>query len=164
MDPLDGFNQSGTWALKKKLAPKNAEDPPMAKKDTFGNLITDKKQLEKLYLETYIKRLKPNLITPGLESLEEMKEFLFQLRYNLCKDRTSCDWTMKDLGEVLKVSKNNKARDAHGHTYEVFKFGGGDLKKSLLELLNLVKNKQIYPTIFQPANITSLYKKRGEKE
>ena len=63
-------------------------------------------------------------------SLEEMMEFLFQLRYNLCKDRTSCDWTMKDLGEVLKVSKNNKARDAHGHTYEVFKFGGGDLKKS----------------------------------
>ena len=70
---------------------------------------------------------------------------------------------MKDLGEVFKVSKNNKARDAHGHTYEVFKFCGGDLKKSLLELFNLVKNKQIYPTIFQPANITSLYKKRGDK-
>ena len=65
-DPLDGFNQAGTWSLKKKLAPKNCQEPPMAKKDSHGNLIADKTQLGKLYLETYINRLKPNDITPGL--------------------------------------------------------------------------------------------------
>jgi hypothetical protein len=59
--------------------------------------------------------------------------------------------------------KSNKARDAHGHTYELYKYGGRDLKLSLLELLSLVKVKQVYPTIFQPANITSLYKSRCEK-
>ena len=59
--------------------------------------------------------------------------------------------------------KSNKAGDAHGHTYELYKYGGRDLKLSLLELLNLVKVKQVYPTIFQPANITSLYKSRCEK-
>ena len=162
-DPLDGFNQAGTWSLKKRLAPKNTIEPPAAKKDSHGNLITDKSQLEKLYLETYMNRLKPNIITSGLESLEEMKEYLFQLRYELCKDRVTSDWNMKDLEKVFKGVKNNKARDAHGHTYEIFKNGGKDLKKSLLDLCNHVKKKQIYPSIFQPANITSLYKLRGEK-
>ena len=30
-------------------------------------------------------------------------------------------------------------------------------------MLNLVKNKEIYPDIFKPLNITSLYKRKGEK-
>ena len=37
---IEGFNQIKTWALKKRLAPKNVIDPPAAKKDAFGNLIT----------------------------------------------------------------------------------------------------------------------------
>ena len=79
-DGLEGFNQAKTWALKKKLSPKNTEDPPMAKKDPKGNLITDKRLLEKLYLDTYVDRLKPNRIAPGLENLQKPKEHLFQLR------------------------------------------------------------------------------------
>ena len=59
--------------------------------------------------------------------------------------------------------KNNKARDAHWHIYEIFKCGGKDLKKSMLKMFNLVKEKQIYPDILKPSNITSLYKKKGEK-
>ena len=53
-DGLEGFTQAKTWSLKKSLAPKNSEDPPMAKKDSKGNLITDKSLLEKLYLDEYI--------------------------------------------------------------------------------------------------------------
>ena len=135
----------------------------MAKKDATGNLVTDRKELENLYIETYMKRLQPNKITEGLETLEEMKEFLYQIRYELCQGRKSKDWEMDKFEKVLKGLKNNKARDAHGHTYEIFKNSGSDLKKSLLKLLNLVKNKQIYPRIFQAANITSLYKQKGEK-
>jgi hypothetical protein len=49
-DPLKGFNIAKTWNLKKKLAPKNQSEPPMAKKDANGSLVTDKKQLENLYI------------------------------------------------------------------------------------------------------------------
>ena len=61
--------------------------------------------------------------------------------------------------------KNNKACDAHAHAHkhEIFKFGGNDLKESLLKMLNLAKKKQIYPDIFKPSNITSLHKRKGEK-
>jgi 6-pyruvoyl-tetrahydropterin synthase len=60
--------------------------------------------------------------------------------------------------------KNNKARDAHGHVYEPFKFGGKDLKDSMVRMFNIIKKKKKeYPDIFKPSNITSLYKKKGEK-
>ena len=92
-----------------------------------------------------------------------MKSYLYQSRLDLCSERKSPDWNMDDLENVFKSVKNNKARDAHGHTYEIFKHGGSHLKKSLLKLCNRVKSDQIYPSIFHPANITSLYKNRGEK-
>ena len=138
-DGLEGFNQAKTWTLNKKLSPKNTEDPPMAKKDANGALITDKKMLEKLYLETYVDRLKPNEITPGLEKLESLKEYLFKLRYDICKTKKTNQWTIEDLEKSLKSLKNNKARDAHGHIYEIFKFGGNDLKHSLLKMFNKIK-------------------------
>ena len=65
----DGLNQIQTWGLKKKLAPKNVIDPPAAKKDAQGELVTDKSNLEKLYLETYQKRLTPNPISEDLKEL-----------------------------------------------------------------------------------------------
>ena len=65
----DGLNQIQTWGLKKKLAPKNVVDPPAAKKDAQGELVTDKSNLEKLYLETYQKRLTPNPISADLKEL-----------------------------------------------------------------------------------------------
>ena len=142
-DGMEGFNQAKTWALKKKLSPKNTEEPPMAKKDNNGTLITDKKALEKLYMDTYKERLKPNKIAPGCENLELLKEYLYKLRYESCKSKKTEKWVMDDLDNVLKSMKNNKARDAHGHVYELFKYGGDDLKESLLKMFNLVKDKQI---------------------
>ena len=51
------FNPTGMWRLKNKLLPREY-DPPMAKKDKFGNLITAPEALKSLYLETYQERLK----------------------------------------------------------------------------------------------------------
>ena len=70
---------------------------------------------------------------------------------------------MKDLEKVLKSLKNGKARDPHGHVYELYKYAGNDLKTSLLKFLNLVKNTQKYPTILQFSNITSFYKSKGDR-
>ena len=163
-DGLEGFNQAKVWTLKKKLSPKNSEDPPMAKKDKNGTLITDKKLLEKLYLDTYVDRLKPNKMVSELEKLETLKEYLFKLRYNICKAKQSQEWSNEDLENALKCMKNNKARDAQGHLYELFRFGGKDLKDSMVRMFNIIKKKKKeYPDIFKPSNITSLYKKKGEK-
>ena len=156
-DAIEGFSQPKTWKLKKKLAPKNTTDPPAAKKDSLRNLITDKEGLEALYLETYINRLEPNKIVDGLEDLKELKEYLFKLRLKYSRQIITKDWTMLELEKVLKSLKNGKARDPLGHTYEIFKYAGRDLKFSLLKLLNLVKRKQEYPEMLQSSNISSSY-------
>jgi hypothetical protein len=36
-----------------------------------------------------------------------------------CSKQISPDWTMDNLDNVLKKLKKNKARDAHGHIYEI---------------------------------------------
>ena len=162
-DGMEGFTQPKTWLLRKKLSPKNTIDPPAAKKDKAGNLVTSKSLLEKLYLDTYTERLAPNEVEEGYEELNELKHYLFEKRIEVAQKRISRDWTIKDLDKVLKSLKNDKAKDAHGHVYELFKYGGKDLKYSLLVLFNLIKKKQVYPSILQPSNISSFYKKKGDK-
>ena len=45
-----GFNQLGMWKLKTKLCPKPV-DPPMAKLDTSGNLMTRPNELKNFNLK-----------------------------------------------------------------------------------------------------------------
>ena len=92
-----------------------------------------------------------------------MKEYLFEINHKMAEKNQSEDWKLKDLERALKSFKNNKSRDEHGHTYELFKYGGRDLKWSLLNLLNKIKKIQYYPTIFRSSNISSIWKKKGEK-
>ena len=89
---------------------------------------------------------------------------MFSLRLEAASQVKSQDWTLEQLEKVLKSTKNNAARDAHGHVYELFKHGGRNLKLSLLRLCNLTRRKQEYPDIFQLSNITSIYKSRGRKD
>ena len=147
----------------KKLSPKNTIDPPASKKDEYGNLVTDQEALETLYIETYKSRLQPNPVSEDMAELKYLKEYLHDIQMNIARNRITKDWTIDDLNKALKTLKNNKARDEHGHVYELFKYGGTALKNSLLKLYNLVKRKQKYPTIFQKSNISSFWKKKGKK-
>ena len=95
--------------MKKKLAPKTAVDPPAAKLNSKGKLVTNKEELEQLYLDTYIERLKPNPVDEDLEDIFELKNELFDMRIEESKTKVTSDWTMDDLEEVLKTLKSNKA-------------------------------------------------------
>ena len=75
-DSIEGFSQIKAWEMKKRLAPKKTLDPPAAKKDKHGNLVTGREELEKLYIDTYVERLHPNTMAEGLENLEKLKNFL----------------------------------------------------------------------------------------
>ena len=59
-DTIEGFSQIKTYNLKKRLCPKNTLDPPSAKRDHAGKLVSDPHELESLYLKTYRERLTPN--------------------------------------------------------------------------------------------------------
>ena len=54
MDTLEGFSQIKTYSLKNRLCPKNTLDPPSAKRNSDGILVSDQEELKTLYLETYV--------------------------------------------------------------------------------------------------------------
>ena len=105
-------------------------EPPTAKLDSAGNLITSPNLLKKLYCDTYAERLKHREIKPSLQDLFFLKTELWKLRLKELKESKSEFWTLEELEKVLKKLKNNKTRDPHGLINEIFKPGviGNDLK------------------------------------
>ena len=70
------FNQQGFWKIRKQCCPKSI-DPPMAKRDCSGHLVTEPQALKRLYLETYTERLRHREIKPGLEDIKILKTDLW---------------------------------------------------------------------------------------
>jgi hypothetical protein len=159
------FSQLSMWKLKNKLFP-NSVDPPMAKRDKYGTLISAPSLLKKLYLDTYTERLRNREIRPEITDLYEMKCELWNLQFEALKSRKSRPWEVSDLDKVLKKLKNNKTRDPQGLINEIFKPGviGMDLKLAILNLFNGIKVELYFPQFLQFANITTIYKKKGSRQ
>ena len=137
------FDQIGFWKLKKKLCPSQV-DPPMAKRDSEGTLITAPEALKKLHLDTYTERLKPREMQPALKDIFILKTLLWKSRLQSLKMKKTAPWNLTHLDRVLSSLKNNKTRDPNDMISELFKEGciGNDLQKALLYLFNGCKDKQ----------------------
>ena len=72
---------------------------------------------------------------------------------------------MKDLDLAISLLKINKSRDPFGLIGEIFKpkVCGLNLKLSLLMLFNKIKRSQYIPWFFRFSNITTFWKKQGDK-
>ena len=165
LDTLDGkFNQIGMWKVKKKICPR-PKDPPTAKKDDFGNLITAPSALKKLYLQTYKTRLQHREINECYQDIKALKTELWDLRFEELKSKPMKPWTLEDLEEVLKKLKNNQSRDPNGMINELFKPGiaGRDLKKALVDLMNIILSTFFIPEYMEYSDITSLFKLKGSR-
>ena len=83
----------------------------------------------------------------------------------LARNTKTANWTKKDLLVVLAKLKNGKSRDPGGLINELFKPGviGRDLQEALLDLLNLCKSEMHIPDFMQRANISNIWKKKGDK-
>ena len=162
---VNGDKRKQIWKLLKKNYPKILTAVPVGKKDGKGNIITNHEGLKKLYLQTYVNRLRNRPIKPDLEEMMKLKTELFELRLQLSKKEKSQPWTMEDLNRALKSLKKDKARDPNGLINELFKEGvaGTDLKLSLLDFFNRMKQECIIPDFVRMADVATIYKGRGEK-
>ena len=165
IETLDGnFSQIGLWKLKQKLCPQTT-DPPMAKYDNTGNLITTTEGLKSLYLDTYRNRLKHREMNENYMDIYFLKSELWQSRLENLKRIKTKDWNMKQLENVLKGLKNNTSMDPNGMVNETFKEGymGSDLKNALLIFFNSIKSNHIIPHYMTLGNITTIYKSKGSR-
>ena len=162
---FDGkFSQSGMWKLKSRMCPRS-QDPPMAKKDSKGNLITTENGLRTLYLETYRQRLRHRKIKAEYDDLLRIKSELWTLRLKQFRKKVTKPWTLAELDKALKSLKNNQSRDPLGMINELFKPGmiGNELKSASLSLLNHVKFELCVPRNMELSDITSIFKNKGSR-
>ena len=102
--PDGSFSQNGMWKVHSKLFPRS-KDPPMAKLDKSGNLITAKGPLRDLYLQTYVQRLQ------NREMKNEYQE-IFTLKTLLWKSLKTGQYQM--LTRLSKHSKGTKQQTLMG--------------------------------------------------
>ena len=153
------FSQTGMWKVKSKLFPRPS-DPPMAKKDFHGNIITSQEALKKLYLDTYIQRLEHREMKNDFNEIHQLKSQLWKERLKLVKTNISNDWKMEELDCVIKKLKRNLTCDPNGMIKEIFfpNVMGSDLKLGLLNLVNGIKREIFFHKYMQLANISTIYK------
>ena len=160
-----GFSQIGMWKLKSKLFPK-PPSPPMAKKDKYGNFITNQGALKDLYLETYTERLKHRQIKEEFEDIFKLKSLLWKKRLSILKTVETRPWTPSDLDKVIKTLKRNLSIDPNNMINEIFLLAamGSNLKSGLLKLMNEIKSEMIVPYNLQLSNISSIYKNNSKSQ
>ena len=80
-------------------------DPPKAKVDKDGNLVTAPNLLRKLYLETYINRLKHRKMKKDLLDIYDLKMDLWSSRLTVLNNRKTSPWTRENLDSALSSLK-----------------------------------------------------------
>ena len=162
---VDGnFSPNLMWKVKSKVC-KRVCDPPMAKKDNKGNLITAPSQLKQLYIDEYVHRLRHREIKSSLDTLKTLKEDLWDRTFKILCESGSPDWTTEDVEKVLTKMKGNKSRDPLGFANELFKPGvcGPDLISAITLLANSSKNQVTTPSMLKPTNVSTIYKNKGSR-
>ena len=159
------FSQLKLWKLKQKLCPKIG-DPPMAKKDENGTLITSPELLKSLYLRTYQSRLINRQMKRELFDVYFLKQKLWFSRLIELRKKRTKPWNRIDLWRTLKSLKNNKTSDPNGVINEIFKQEcmGKDLEDALLKLLNGIKEEFLIPDFVLKQNITTIFKNKGSRQ
>ena len=140
---------------KKKVLP-SKNNVIVAKKDSSGNLITNKNSLLRLYRDEYIKRLTPKQPYSNLKEVQRLKNDLFEKRMEISKLSQSYPWKVSNIMKICKSLRNGKSRDENGLIYEIFKpnYAGHDLMNSLTIMFNHIKETFMIPDFMQLASIT----------
>ena len=107
-------NTNGCWSLVRKTRPKYLPAVPVGKINCEGKMITDQEGLKKLYLETFLWRLRDRPMRPDLADLQSVKTKLFKTILETCTKKRTKPWTIHDLEKVLNSLKKDKCRDPNG--------------------------------------------------
>ena len=125
-----GFNSGHLWKLKKKLRPKQINNPTaMLNKD--GKLVTSKTELKEVTLEHFRKVLENRPIKAELTEYKSEREKICNDIINSAKRNITPDWEEKDVEYVIKHLKKKKSRDPHGYSNEVIQCGGKDVLSAI---------------------------------
>ena len=138
---LNGSGRKHLWKMLKKKFPKNMTATPVGKKEKSGQLITNHEGLKKLYLDTYVHRLRNRPIKQEYQEIKDLKNELFELRLELVNNNKSKPWSLEELEFTLEHLKEGKSRDPNGWANELLsnEVAGKHLKIFMLKFFNKMK-------------------------
>ena len=118
------------WKIKNKIFPKDKSKVPIAKQNLKGQIITNHKELENLYLDHFKFRMRGRPIKFGYDNFEKETDQSFQSILNKTWNININDWSEKDLDDVLSKLKTKQSQDTKGWANELFcqEYIGNDLK------------------------------------
>ena len=159
-----GFNTGSLWKIKKKLSPRPVE-PPTAMKSKDGKLLTDKDDILNEAVKHYKEVFRNKPINKELIQHMKDREKLCMQRLKECSQNKTEQWTISDVTIVLKALKPGKSKDPHDFPNELFMpdVAGDDLINAITKLVNRIKNELTIPELLNVANVTNLFKNKGEK-
>ena len=69
------------------------------------------------------------------------------------------------LGDCSQTSQKQKSRNPLGLVNDIFRsdVAGDDLKEAILKMMNKIKAEQCYPKCLEPCNITSIWKRKANR-
>ena len=126
------------------LAPK-CNTVPNCIVDNSGNEITDEGSICEEYRREFIHRLRKRETGDDLKDYELLNNTLCKTILQNAKSNISSEFTLQDLGDVLKELNRGKCMDPAGFIIEMFINGGQMLTQSLLAMANSIKNKSSTP-------------------
>ena len=104
-----GLTQTGFWRMKRKICPKNT-DPPLAKRNENGDLITSPSNLKQLYLDTYRHRLRHRTMDSKHLDIFYLKTELWARRFEDLKVKVSNPWSIRQFEKAIKSLKKSGKR------------------------------------------------------
>ena len=157
------FSPNGYWKLK-KAADKNltTETTYTILKDN-GVEVTGEKSINEAYKEEFQHRLRTRKPHDG------WKEYVNELNATIrnwleTESPSSPPFTEEEMDKVISKLKKGKSPGLDDYPPEVFIYAGSGTRKSLLKLLNQIKESREIPEQWDLMKIVTIYKKKGSKK
>ena len=112
------------------------------------------------YEQEFLNRLQPAQMAKEFKTFELLTNELAKLCTEGSGKEVSSDFSEEELEGVIKTLQSKKAYP-DSFPPEIFIHGGKELRKFLLEVLNVIKNDQEIPDQWMKVKIATLYKKKG---
>ena len=108
--------------------------------------------------------MRKRLVKDEFKDIEELNSNLFEKRIKKARKKKSPPFQMKELDIVLNSLKPGKSKDPEKYVAELFKGGAmeGELKISLLMMMNKMKQDITIPESLRTAHITILDKRKSK--
>ena len=148
------------WKLKNKLWPKKAPALPMAKYNHKGRLVTTPHEIMNVLRKEFKDRLRPRKTKAILSNHMRNAHEVTRLKLELAWKNKSAPFSKSEFEKFIQDLKIGKARDPLGLCAEMLKpeAMGSDMKQSLLEMLNNIKEEGKIPDVMREAVITAIPK------